>query len=248
MTLYETAFRLQHDCPMNDLSKQHPDLVMSSWCNAETDVFEISKDEGTSFEDIEDDISMVWRKMKTKVIRKSNSSKDVQVVLRHCGCYNIPAPVSPVFEGNHCLELQPCIYKGGWEYYRVVSFSEKDMKKVFATLEKYCKVEVISRRAMSTGTVKETMLVSTSALFGGLTRKQAQALIFALENGYYQVPKRVTTEEMASKLKLPRTTYEEHLRKAEGKVLRSMAPYINMSPSREGVRADGGILARVRGV
>ena len=57
-------------------------------------------------------------------------------------------------------------------------------------------------------------------------------LVFALENGYYQVPKKVTTEEIASKLKLPRTTYEEHLRKAEGKVLRSMAPYISLSPAR----------------
>jgi predicted DNA binding protein len=52
-----------------------------------------------------------------------------------------------------------------------------------------------------------------------------------VENGYYQVPKKVTTEEMASKLRLPRTTYEEHLRKAEGKVLRSMAPYISMKPT-----------------
>ena len=60
------------------------------------------------------------------------------------------------------------------------------------------------------------MLVSTSSLFGGLTRKQVQALVFALENGYYQVPKKVTTEEMASKLRLPRTTYEEHLQEGRG--------------------------------
>ncbi|MGH9921025.1 MAG: helix-turn-helix domain-containing protein, partial [Nitrososphaerales archaeon] len=63
------------------------------------------------------------------------------------------------------------------------------------------------------------------------TSRQAQALVFALESGYYQVPKRVTTEEMATKLRIPRTTYEEHLRKAEGKVLRSIAPYISMKPS-----------------
>ena len=38
----------------------------------------------------------------------------------------------------------------------------------------------------------------------------------------------MTSEEMANKLRLPRTTYEEHLRKAEAKVLRSMAPYLSM--------------------
>jgi len=230
MTLYETAFRLQHDCPLNDLSKQHPELVMSSWCNSDTDVLEISR-EGAEIDQFQEDVESMWRKMKVKPLRMSRSGPDLQVVVRHCGCNNIPAAVTPVFEKNRCLELQPCVYKGGWEYYRIISFSEKDARNVFAALGKFCQVEVISRRAIKSGAVKETMLVSTNALFGGLTRKQVQALVFALENGYYQVPKKVTTEEMASKLKLPRTTYEEHLRKAEGKVLRSMAPYISMSPA-----------------
>jgi len=231
MTLYETTFRLQHDCPFNDLSKQHPELVMASWCNSETDVLEISADDPATLGDLQKDLKTVERALKTKILRKSNSSRNVQIVIAHCGCKNVPAPVSPVFEKNNCLELQPAIYKGGWEYYRVISFSERDMPKVLAILEPYCKLEIISRRAMPSGAVKETMLVSTSSLFGGLTRKQVQALVFALENGYYQVPKRVTTEGMASKLRLPRTTYEEHLRKAEGNVLRSMAPYISMSPN-----------------
>ncbi len=232
MTLYETAFRLQHDCPFNDLSKQHPELVMSSWCNSEMDVLEITADDPAALDELSNDLHAVEKALKTKILRKSNSNRNVQIVVQHCGCENVPAPVSPVFEKNNCLELQPAIYKGGWEYYRLISFSETDLKRVFSTLEKYCNLEVISRRPISSGAVKETMLVSTSSLFGGLTRKQVQALVFALENGYYQVPKRVTTEEMAAKLRLPRTTYEEHLRKAEGKVLRSMAPYITMGPAR----------------
>ena len=231
MTLYETAFRLQHDCPMNELSKRHPELVMSSWCNSETDIFEVSNGGETTPEEIAKELEWLGRAMKSKPVRKSVNARGGQVIIRHCGCNNIAAPVSPIFEKNHCLELQPCVYKGGWEYYRVISFSEKDMRRVFSTLEKYCKIEMISRRAMPTEGVKDTMLVSTASLFGGLTRKQIQALIFAVENGYYQVPRKVTTEQMAGKLKVPRTTYEEHLRKAEGKVIRSMVPYISLGPS-----------------
>jgi len=232
MTLYETALRLQHDCPFNELSRQHPELSISSWCNSETDVMEISADDPASFNELQKDLKSVEKALKTKITRKSNNTNNIQIVIQHCGCENVPAPVSPVFERNNCLELQPTIYKGGWEYYRLIAFSENDLKKVFATIEPYCKVEIISQRVIPSGAVKETMLVSTSSLFGGLTRKQVQALVFALENGYYQVPKRVTTEEMASKLRLPRTTYEEHLRKAEGKVLRSMAPYISLGPAK----------------
>ncbi len=231
MTLYETTFRLQHDCPFNDLSRQHPELVITSWCNSETDVLEITADDPSAIEAVQKDLKSVERALKAKILRKSNTSRNVQIVVQHCGCENVPAPVSPVFEKNNCLELQPAIYREGWEYYRLISFSERDLRKVISTLERYCNLEMISRRAISSGAVKETMLVSTAALFGGLTRKQAQALVFALENGYYQVPKKVTTEEIASKLRLPRTTYEEHLRKAEGKVLRSVAPYISLSPA-----------------
>ena len=230
MTLYETAFRLQHDCPFNDLSKRYPEVVMSSWCNYENDVLEVTFDDKEDLEALQKDLKSMARALKTRILRKSNSNRNAQVVIQRCGCANIPAPVTPVFERNNCLEIQPAIYKGGWEYYRLISFNEKDARKVFATLETYCKVEIISRRAVQSGGVKEAMMISTSALFGGLTRKQAQALVYALENGYYQVPKKVTTEEMASRLSLPRTTYEEHLRKAEGKVLRSVAPYISMRP------------------
>jgi len=48
----------------------------------------------------------------------------------------------------------------------------------------------------------------------------------ALELGYYQVPKKMTTKELARKHKVPRTTFEEHLRKAESKVLLTLALYI----------------------
>jgi len=43
--------------------------------------------------------------------------------------------------------------------------------------------------------VKETMLVSESSLFGGLTRKQGAGARLRARERLLQVPKRVTTEE-----------------------------------------------------
>jgi hypothetical protein len=37
--------------------------------------------------------------------------------------------------------------------------------------------------------------------------------------------------KIAEKHKVPRTTYEEHLRKAESKILRAIAPYVRMYAS-----------------
>src|SRR5580658_2534513 len=112
MTLYETTFRLQHDCPINDFSKLHPELVMSTWCNSETDVLEIAADDETTFGELQKDLKTFENAMHTKFIRKSSSSRNVQMLIRHCECNMISAPVSPVFEKNSCLELQPATYKG----------------------------------------------------------------------------------------------------------------------------------------
>jgi hypothetical protein len=38
----------------------------------------------------------------------------------------------------------------------------------------------------------------------------------------------MTAEQIAGKRKVPRTTYEEHLRKAESKILQAIAPYVRM--------------------
>jgi hypothetical protein len=70
------------------------------------------------------------------------------------------------------------------------------------------------------------LVVSTNRLFAGLTAKQAEALRVAFERGYYRVPKRISTEEIAQQVRVPRTTDEEHLRKAESKVLSAIAPYL----------------------
>ncbi len=52
-----------------------------------------------------------------------------------------------------------------------------------------------------------------------LTLKQRQILITAYGLGYYDVPRRISSEELARHLKLGPSTVVEHLRKAERKLL-----------------------------
>ena len=114
----------------------------------------------------------------------------------------------------------------------MISFSQKDIKATFDELTKFSKYEIISRTTRPDYSVRETFVVSTNKLFGELTGKQRDALVAALDNGYYRVPKKVTTDEIAHQMGQPRTTYEEHLRKAESKVLRSVAPYLELTRSK----------------
>jgi hypothetical protein len=52
-----------------------------------------------------------------------------------------------------------------------------------------------------------------------LTGRQRQALITAYSLGYYDVPRRVSSDEVSRHLNMDKSTFVEHLRKAEKKIV-----------------------------
>ena len=72
------------------------------------------------------------------------------------------------------------------------------------------------------------MRISTLSLFSRMTEKQLRALITAYERGYYHSPREVTTQELAEGASLTRPTYEEHLRKAENKVISAISQHMRL--------------------
>jgi hypothetical protein len=105
-------------------------------------------------------------------------------------------------------------------------------------------IKIIYRRIVSGSPIKDTFVISASSLLGGLTKKQSIALLTALSSGYYDIPKRVSTEEISKGLGLPRTTFEEHLRKAESKALKAIMPLLQFSGSK--VPMNGGNSSKPR--
>ena len=52
-----------------------------------------------------------------------------------------------------------------------------------------------------------------------LTKQQKRALEIAIENGYYTYPRKIKLEKLAKLIGVSLSTYQEHLRKAESKIL-----------------------------
>ena len=232
MTHYEVSFKLQHDrCPYNEFSKAHPSVIISHWCNWSKDVLEITHREIQNDLELKKDLQKLTKTLGAKIIRRSYARASVQVVFMHCACDQIPPPTLPVIEKRNCLELQPAVYSDGWEWYRVIAFSERDLKNLFKDLDKHCKIEMISRRSISDESVRDTFLLSTASLFGTLTQKQTRALMTALDNGYYRLPRTLTAGEIAELMGVPRTSFVDHLRKAENKVLQAVGPYLRLKPA-----------------
>jgi predicted DNA binding protein len=233
MTHYEVSFKLQHErCPYNEFSKTHPSVIISHWCNWSKDVLEIAHREIQNDPEMKKDLQKLTKTLGAKIIRRSYARASVQVVFMHCACDQIPPPTLPVIEKRNCLELQPAVYSDGWEWYRVIAFSDRDLKDLFKDLDKHCNpIEIISKRSISDESVRDTFLLSTASLFGTLTDKQTRALMTALDNGYYRLPRNATAGDIARLMGVPRTSFADHLRKAENKVLQAVGPYLRLKPS-----------------
>jgi predicted DNA binding protein len=226
--MFEVTFKIQHDCPYTRFSMKNPDVKVIEWCNNRIHVMEIDCPDIETFTRIEKDLSdlLLWKG--GKVLKKSFLDRNLQLILKTCRCNKISPNVSDVIERNSCLGIPPDIYYGGWEEYRVIGFRENDYKKMFHELSQLGPVEILEKRVLPEKSLRDTFAISMSSVFSELTNKQVDSIVAALEHGYYQIPKKATAEEIALKHHTPRTTFEEHLRKAESKILRSIAPYVRL--------------------
>jgi predicted DNA binding protein len=227
MTHYEVEFKFRHDCAFNRLSRSYPSIVLAWWTNFDQDVLEATCGDLVS-PAYRNGLQREVRKMGGHIVRETLSQSRLQFVVSWDGT-KWEYSTSRTFMKHSCLVLQPTTHMGGWEWYRVIAFSDRDLKALFRELDSTGEVEVVSKETVDEGTVRDTLKITTSNLLGRLTGNQIKALVLALDGGYYAVPKRVTTEEIATRVGLPRTTFEEHLRKAESKVLQSVAPYMQFS-------------------
>ena len=232
MVVHEIAFKFQRSTPIHTASQELPELTMATWCNRDRDVIEVTSDteEPEAAQELRESARILEERIGLKVFRKTTSERSVQLVTQ-CYCSAKHESTPAIIERHNLLLVQPTFYKRGWGWYRVMAFRKSDMASLFRDLEKFGAVHVMYRRPAGGTPIRDTFVISAQSLVGGLTKKQAIALLTALSNGYYDIPKGVSTDELARRLGLPRTTFEEHLRKAESKALKSMTPLLRFSSS-----------------
>jgi predicted DNA binding protein len=212
------------------LGDKFPGTRLSLWCYDHTDIFEIESDRSELYEPIEKEVMAVAKEQNSKIVSKTYRPDKIQLVARTCCCGGEgKMALTPIFRQHNFMEIPPVIFFDGWEYHRLIGYDDADVRGVLKELDNIATTEVLHKKEISEGGITNgTSLVSFNSLFGRLTRKQTMAMISAIENGYYEMPRRATTNELAKRNRQPRSTFEEHIRKAENKVVLAMAPYLMM--------------------
>ena len=131
------------------------------------------------------------------------------------------------------LVVSPEVMRGGWEYYRLVLFRHEDFAEVVRRLEgRDFTVEVLEKVEVR-GSLSGNLLEADS-VFSSLTGKQMDAMIRAYGHGYYRLPRSADIQEIARRERVKRTTFQEHLKKGENKIIERIIPYMRLYARRSG--------------
>jgi hypothetical protein len=223
--LQEIAFRVQHVCPFNDLSRRYPKVEMSLWCDRGKEVVEIESKNPDILKEIQGDIGKI-ADIQLCVVKSGR----ILLIVKTCNCYTRDDggySITKLIDTRDCLLLPPIRFIGGWEHYKVISFAVENTKKLFEDISREGSFEILYKKPLREEKIG-SLIFSADSLFSSLTGKQVSALVTAYEKGYYHIPRKTTTTAIAKHSNSSRTTLEEHLRKGENKLIATLIPYLKL--------------------
>jgi predicted DNA binding protein len=221
MSLYEASFRVKHECPYRAVSERHPDLTIREWYLSDCQVIEVTAP-GSPTDDLIEEIDRLGT-----ILHRSVDESGLHVVTQSCLC-SLEDSIIDRFEEYNCLYQPPTVHRQGWEHYTVIAFDERDVRALLRDLEADREIEVLSKTAITEQRIPHSMLAPVDGLFEDVTDRQLAALRLALESGYYEQPRNTSLRDLADRTAVARSTYEEHLRKAENKLLTNAGQFLRL--------------------
>jgi predicted DNA binding protein len=220
--MYEATFRLKHDCTYRDLSERFPDATVREWYHSDCQVLEVTAPEASA------DALVEQIKSIGDVLQVTQDGGGVQVVAQSCECSGDPVVSS--FGEHGCVHVPPTVYRDGWERYTAVGFEESDVRGLLNELDEARGVNVLAKKRIEERRLSRARgtLFPVDRLFADMTERQIEALGVALDSGYYEEPRGASVEEMARKTTVARATFEEHLRKAENKLMSNAGGFVRL--------------------
>ena len=233
MALFDVALKATFQNRFIDLTRSFPSASIFIWCNRENDVIEIVVRNPEEYLLVVEEIQASGIR---DVVEEIVDEQRLYLNVHKCHCMNGNTMVRHIRKLN-ILNIFPNMIEKGWAYHRLIVFKHEDLEELLKRFEEAEWHYKILRKTPFDGFVSSSLTVSADALFSGLTEKQMEAVLAAHHDGYYNLPRAADVKEIAAKKKVPRTTFQEHLMKAENKLISALVPniklYYHASPNRK---------------
>jgi len=183
-----------------------------------------------------EDLDGLLRELEPRLSGYALLCRSPVVAMARGGCP--PSGVEECIMSYGCSILFPALFSDGRELYRLIAPTRERLKQLLERLQEFggANLEALAE----VGPEALQVQVDLGEVAGQLTKKQLAVLSTAVDAGYYDSPRRTSSERLAGSFSLSRTTFEEHLRKAEAKVLRSVMTVISSHPVLSQVARSGG--------
>ncbi|MDD1773521.1 MAG: helix-turn-helix domain-containing protein [Methanomassiliicoccales archaeon] len=223
MTAYEAKIEVTHDCPYCHLTARFPGAYISVWCNSRSHVIEVNSDSDEELAGIEEEF------LRDAADSESfRQGRNVNIIMRDCDCEG-KSSVSDLIEESGCWYVPPSVFHGGWEYYKIMTWRRENVSRLVRSIEGIGgTVKLVSIKPLGEQGLAGESCLTSGSIVAGLTGKQIDALAKAYQMGYFETPARIDADAMAKRVGLSRSTFAEHLRKAESKVLFNIFPILQM--------------------
>jgi predicted DNA binding protein len=224
MTLFQVTLKVAFDSFLINLSRRFPSAKIFIWCNREHDVLEVIVKNS-------EDYPLVMEQIRAYpimgVLEEVSDDNRIYINVHECHCMNQDTIVRHIGELD-ILNIFPNMIEKGWVYHRLIVFKHEDFEELLRRFDNWGWIYKILRKVPFDGFIASSLTLTADALFSSLTEKQIDALLTAHRNGYYMLPRRADVQAIAAKQRVPRTTFQEHLKKAENKLLVALVPYIQL--------------------
>jgi len=217
----ELKIRVKIGNPIDRLTEKYTSLRVWTWCNYIQDVHEIISDDPGEFHEALDEFRGIYH-----VLDETEVSSNIRMITQNCMCSK-ETTVHENIQELEILNLMPIYCEGGYEHYRLIAFRHEALSELFDRLQGRGFKYEVEEKAPFNGMVSDT-LITLNSLVSRLTEKQVDAIVAAYNSGYYQTPRRVSVGKVAERARVPRTTLQEHLNKAENKLISSIIPQIQL--------------------
>lgn len=115
--------------------------------------------------------------------------------------------------------LKPVVHKDGKEDWYFGAWDKKIVTNLYKTFKKHFHVKLLSIKE------KDITDIFIPHIMPKITEKQKEAIHLAIDNGYYEFPRKIDLDKLSKLMSVSRVTYQEHLRKAERKLIPEIFGY-----------------------